>query len=112
MDSQATKNQQETTVLEATWRDAKENHKRMNVVADQMDEYDVALPEDSELLEIKVRSKKIKEQADRRSDRYRTTNEIFRKCLEKNVKKKNNIKLKTMTVPALDTKLNNYTFEY
>ena len=112
VDNQATKNQQETAVLEAAWKEVKETHKRMKVVVDEMEEYDVSLLEDSELSEIKIRSKKIKEQADRRSDRYRATNEIFRKCVEKSVNKKNNIKLETMMVPVLDTKLNNYTFGY
>ena len=112
VDNQATKNQQETTVLEAAWKDVKETHKQMKVVVDQIEEYDVTALEEAELSEIKIRSKKITEQADRRSDRYRTTNDIFRKCVEKSVSKRNNIKLETMMVPVLDTKLNNYTFGY
>ena len=78
VDNQATKNQQETTVLEAAWKDVKETHKQMKVVVDQIEEYDVTALEEAELSEIKIRSKKITEQADRRSDRYLTTNEIFR----------------------------------
>ena len=74
--------------MEAAWRDAKETHKRMKIVVDQIEEYDVTVLEDSELSEIKIRSKKITEQADRRSYRYRTTNEIFRKCVEKSVNKR------------------------
>ena len=112
VDNQATKNQQETTVLEAAWKDVKETHKQMKVVVDQIEEYDVTALEEAELSEIKIRSKKITEQAERRSDRYRTTNDIFRKCVEKSVSKRNNIKLETMMVPVLDTKLNNYTFGY
>lgn len=84
----------------------------MKNVVDKIEEYDVALLEDTELSDIKVRSRKIKEQADRRSVRYRSTNEIYRKYMEKSVNKKNDIKLETMTVPTLDTKLNNITFAY
>ena len=43
MDNQATKNQQETAVLEAAWKDVKETHKRMKIVVDQMEEYDVTV---------------------------------------------------------------------
>ena len=104
MDSQASKNQHETSAVEAAWKDAKEKHKKMKKVIDEIEEYDVALLEDPDLSDIKVRSKKIKEQADRRSVRYLSTNEIYRKYMEKSVNKKNNIKLETMTVPTLDTK--------
>ena len=110
VDNQATKNQQESTVFETAWKNVKETHKKIKVIVDQMEEYDVTALD--ELSEIKIRSNKIMEQADRRSERYRNTNEIFRKCVEKSVNKKNNIKLETMMVPVLDTKLNNYTFGY
>ena len=112
VDSQASTNQHETSAVEAAWNNAKEKHKKMKRIIDEIEEYDVALLEDPDLSEIKVRSRKIKEQADRRSVRYRSTNEIYRKYMEKSVIKKNNIKLETMTVPTLDTKLNNYTFAY
>ena len=112
VDSQASTNQHDTSAVKAAWNDAKDTHKKMKKIIGEIEEYDVTLLNDSDLADIKVRSQKIKEQADRRSGRYRSTNEIYRKCMEKSVNKKNNIKLETMTVPTLDTKLHNYTFAY
>ena len=93
--------------LKTAWKEAKETHKKMKLLVEQVKDYDAAHMKATDLLEIKIRSRKIKDQEERRSVRYRASNEIFPKTMEKSATKKDTIKFETMTVPVLDTKLNN-----
>lgn len=61
--------------------------------------------------EINFQPEKVQAQADRKSNKFSSDNEIYRKTMEKKTKK-DNVKLATMTVPIINTELNSDDFMY
>lgn len=70
-------------MLENAWKDIKEHNKRMLTALEGVDSYDAEIMEDAELRGITLMSEKAKIQAEKKSFRYRSANETYRKFIKK-----------------------------